>query len=111
MTVKAPDQGLVLGGTYSGRPYEMFSGQEDAKSRRYKLYTGKRRAIWLVGCVESCGDHIYCSGGPNSEGFGGATLEFTLENGCDSIKLKGPWHSNADSMFADTGVDFRDLVS
>lgn len=98
---------LKLGGTYFGPPYQMFSAQADAASRRYRIYLGKNNYIWLVACEEACGDHIYCSGGPSSQGFGGATLEFTLENGCDSIKLKGPWHANADSMFADTGVDFR----
>ena len=37
-------------------------------------------------------------------------MTFELEDG-SNIELTGPWHSNADSLFADTGVDIRDKYS
>ena len=40
-------------------------------------------------------------------GFAGRELSFKLED--DSVlKLQGPWHSNGDSLFINTGVDIRD---
>ncbi len=42
----------------------------------------------------------------DGEGFGGRTLEFTLEDGTKH-KVKGPWHSNTNSLFERTGIDLR----
>lgn len=40
-------------------------------------------------------------------GFGGSTLKFNLVSG-GVFELRGGWHSNSDSLFANTGIDFRD---
>lgn len=95
---------LHIGGDYVDRNYSMFSGQAEAQQNLYKIAIGKSGRIWLY----STADNIYVQGGPKSDGFGGALLEFKLYNGCDSIKLKGPWHSNSDALFQDTQVDIRD---
>lgn len=34
-------------------------------------------------------------------------MEFHLEDDC-IIELQGPWHSNAEALFNDTGVDIKD---
>ncbi len=94
---------LTIGGDFIDRPYQMFSGQAAAQEGTYRLALGKSGRIWLY----ATGDDVYSQGGPNSDGFGGAILEFKLWNGCDSIKLKGAWHSNSDSLFKDTGIDKR----
>lgn len=44
---------------------------------------------------------------PRSQGYGGQTLEFPLEDGTVD-KVKGPWHTNSDALFSDTGLDLRD---
>lgn len=95
---------LELGGSFTEDYYQMIPGQEEAQSNTYKIALGKTGKIWLY----STGDNIYAQGGPKSDGFGGATLEFKLANGCDSIKLKGPWHTNSESFYRDTGIDIRD---
>lgn len=41
-----------------------------------------------------------------SDGFGGATLTFATPEG--EVSLQGPWNSNANSLYAATGVDLRD---
>jgi hypothetical protein len=85
----------------------MICASAEAEERRYKLYTGKSGRRWLVAIQPNEADNVYVEGGPNSNGFAGRTLDFTLENG-EVISLKGPWHTNADSLFEDTGVDIRD---
>lgn len=85
----------------------MRSGQGEAQSRRYYLYTGKSGKRWLVADQDNAAANVYVEGGPNSDGFGGATLTFPLVDGSE-IKLKGPWHGNSDALFEDTGIDVRD---
>ena len=102
--IKHEARSLQIGGKFIADYYQMFSGQEVAQSNLYKIALGKTGRIWLY----STADNIYVQGGPNSEGFGGALLEFKLENGCDSVKLKGAWHTESTSLFVDTGVDIRD---
>lgn len=57
---------------------------------------------------DNAADYIYCrhEGNYHSNGFGGATMRFPLEGG--SVEVQGPWHSNAEALFAETGVDLRD---
>lgn len=100
-------QGLKIGGDYTAASYSMFSGQAEAAAHIYNIHIGKSGRIWLVSTERDCASNIYVQGGPKSDGFGGAMLEFILANGVDKIKLKGPWHSNADSFLSDTGIDVR----
>ena len=81
-------------------------GSAEAEQRVFNMYVGKSGRRWLVADQENAGENIYVEGGPNSDGFGGRTLEFQLKDGA-IISLKGPWHSNCDSLFNDTGVDVR----
>ena len=92
---------------YVEEPYRMICGSYDAKIRKYKLYIGKSGMRWLVAIQPNAADNVYVEGGPNSNGFAGRTLDFILEDG-KIISLKGPWHTNANSLFKDTGVDIRD---
>lgn len=85
----------------------MKSGYDDAVKRKYKKFEGVSGDVWLVAVQPNEADNIYVSGGPNSQGFGGAILTFELEGG-GVVKLQGPWHSNSHSLFADTGYDCRD---
>lgn len=87
----------------------MVCGSAEAESRKYHKYVGKSGKIWLVADQEDAASNVYVEGGPNSDGFAGRTLTFSLVEGGE-VSLKGPWHANSDSLFADTGVDVRDRV-
>lgn len=89
---------------YVSDDYEMFSGSADAESKVYNLVVGKSGKRWLY---TDYADNIYVEGVPNSRGFGGRTLTFELINGSE-IKLTGPWHTNAETLYRDTSVDLRD---
>lgn len=86
----------------------VICGQSEAQGRKYFKHIGKSGKIWLVADQPNSADNIYVEGKPGSDGFGGATLEFPLTDSEEIIKLKGPWHTNDDALFADTGVDVRD---
>lgn len=100
---KCQDQ--TFGGGIGRQP--MISGRGSAESRRYRKYLGKSGRTWLVADQPNPAANIYVEGGPNSRGFGGSTLTFPLVDGGE-VSLKGPWHTNSDALFADTGVDVRD---
>lgn len=100
------DYVITLGGDFTPNRYGMFSGQGEAAQHRYDLHVGKSGRRWLVGTSEDRASNVYVEGGPGSQGFGGSELVFVLRDG-ETLALKGPWHSNADSLFKDTGVDVR----
>lgn len=85
----------------------MICGSAEAESRKYHKYLGKNGRTYLVADQPDAGANVYVEGGPNSDGFGGRTLTFPLVEGGE-IKLKGPWHTNSDDLFANTGIDVRD---
>lgn len=88
--------------------YHMISAQGQAESKTYNFIIGKSRTLWLYP-IDPDDPNCYCSGGPGSRGFGGSEIEFKLDPAIGGkIILKGPWHSNADAMFRDTGIDRRD---
>jgi hypothetical protein len=92
----------------------MICASADAQSRKYRKVTGKSGRNWYI-AIDSPAGNVYVS--PKSEentpgykgfkGFGGRTLQFELEDGTVD-HIQGPWHSNSDSLFEDTGVDVRD---
>lgn len=84
----------------------MICGSAEAEKRTYKLLKGKSGKKWLIACQANEADNIYVEGEKDSDGFGGRVLNFLLKNG-KTISLKGPWHSNSDSLFNDTGYDVR----
>jgi hypothetical protein len=85
----------------------MRSGMVEAAKNKYHKHVDSDGTIWLVADGPGKGDAVYCSGGPGSQGFGGATLRFELVDGGVEM-LTGPWHTNADALFSHTGVDVRD---
>lgn len=81
-------------------------GSYEAEKRKYRKVIGKSGRIWLYAIQGNSADNIYVSGSKNSDGFGGRTLSFTLEDG--SIEeLKGPWHTNSDDLYNNIGIDLR----
>lgn len=85
----------------------MICASAEAESRKYHKYIGKSGRIWLAADQEDAAANVYVEGGPNSDGFAGRTLTFQLTDSSE-IKLKGPWHTNSQALFEDTGVDVRD---
>jgi len=96
-------------------PYRMQSGRYEAEIRKYKKLIGKSGRIWLVAIQDNPADNIYVSaasaenqpGYKGFRGFAGRTLTFELEDG-DILELQGPWATNSDALFKDTGYDIRD---
>jgi hypothetical protein len=101
-----PLQELELGGYWTQAPYMQRSAQDDIQSKLWDKHIGKSGKIWLLPHNEEANTMVIVEGGPNSDGFGGAELTFNLFGGGE-IKLKGPWSSNYDSLFDDTGIDRR----
>ena len=84
----------------------MFSASSEASKRTYKLLRGKSGNRWVVSTSPEAAEDVYVDGGRGSDGFGGRTLTFALEDGT-SVDFIGPWKTGADSLFADTGYDVR----
>lgn len=82
----------------------IVSAQADAQQRQYRLLTGKSGKRWLVAIQPNEADNIYVEGDKGSDGFGGATLRFLLEDGTE-LALKGPWKVAPSYLLEDTGYD------
>ena len=67
-----------------GQP--MSCSSYEAEKRRYKKVIGKSGRVWLYAIQDNPADNIYVSGGENSDGFGGRTLSFTLEDGTNVVE-------------------------
>ena len=94
-----------------GESFGMKCGSAEAESRKYKKIVTEKRT-WYVAIQENEGDNVYvCYTDPklneDSEGFAGRYIHFPLEDGTVD-EVKGPWHSNVVSLFADTCYDARD---
>ena len=101
---------------YQIKRSQMISGIGEALERIYQKHIGKSGRTWMVAIQDNPGDNVYVSADPSDgylagyrgfRGFGGATLQFKLEDGTIE-ELQAPWHSNADALFDDTGIDARD---
>lgn len=83
---------------------------ESTGSPVYKCYRDRKDhdRLWLVmQNVINPADHIYV-GYPydvGSQGFAGRILVFNLVDQNRAISLHGPYHSNADALLENTGVD------
>ena len=92
----------------------MICGSADAESRRYHKVLGKSGRYWFYPENEIAGN-VYVTPNPEENrpgykgfrGFGGREISFPLVDGTTD-KIRGPWHSNSDALFSDTGVDLRD---
>lgn len=89
----------------------MISGQHEVAIRQFKVVQGKTGHTWYIPVNDpEAGANIHVDvHNPQSDGYGGRVIEFLLEDG-SVAKAKGPWHSNADSLFEDTGVDLRNTL-
>ena len=84
----------------------MISGQDEQAQRTYRKVVGIN-SIWYIAIQENPADNVYCTAKVRtgrSDGFGGATMEFQMEDGTVD-RVQGPWHGNADSLLSDTGYD------
>jgi hypothetical protein len=97
----------VIPTTFTAKRRPMISASYEAESRVFDLHKGASGKRWLVAHQENAADNIYVEGDKNSDGFAGRLITFTLVEGSE-ITLKGPWHSNSDAHFHDTGIDLRD---
>lgn len=83
---------------------------------RFRVVTlsgaGRKNGVWLVPTNHpSPGDEVYYDPQTGtSEGFGGSTLSFPLEDG-SAHRAQGPWHGNSDDLYRDTGLDLREQHS
>lgn len=99
-----PTQDLYLGGSFQIAYYSQISGSDYAAQDIYDRHVGKT-GIWYVGQKPNRGYKIYYHNprDKDSRGFAGRVLTFVCSDG-QSYDCKGPWHSNADALFADTGI-------
>lgn len=93
------------------KPLAMICGRAEPESRVFRKIDCAR-GVYLVAVQDAAADHVYYHNpkDTNSDGFGGATLEFRLEDG-SVYKAKGPWKINAEALLKDTGVDVTDKYS
>ena len=96
---------------YEIKRQPMKSGMAEVEIRKFKKVETHTK-IWYIPIQDNPADELHVfikKENPNScfKGYGGATLKFLLEDGIVD-EVKGPWHSNADSLFSDTGIDLRD---
>lgn len=93
----------------------MICASAEAESRKYHKFVGKDGRIYLVADQPDAAANIYVAADPEElkpgyrgfQGFGGRTLTFKLVDDTE-LKLKGPWHTNSQDLFNNTGVDVRD---
>lgn len=98
---------MEIGGSFKPAQAQTISGFEQVEKREFNIIIGRGGSINLYAECANPGDYIYYEGGPGSQGFGGATLEFKLTKGRGTISLVGPWHSNSSALFTETGLDLR----
>jgi hypothetical protein len=92
-----------------------IAAQELAKNT-YRTAVGKSgKKFYIPDGVPNPADNIYCTESDDwdtpGSGFAGRTLvmECVDEDGnVTTEQLKGGWHSNAEALFQETGVDIRD---
>jgi hypothetical protein len=102
----------TLEGIFSYESRRMISGQAEAQIRTYEMYVGKSGRAWFVPYLQTDkADNIYVTDSADwlkrGNGFGGTTLRLNLKDGSD-FALRGGWHSNAEGLLEDTGVDVTD---
>jgi len=77
----------------------------------YERVTDGKGCVWLWDIKTlSPGSHIFYHDPQDtkSQGYGGGTLVFHIRKTGEEYMAKGPWHSNADAFFDNTGIDLRD---
>lgn len=99
--VAGPDE-YVIGS------YQMICGSAEAESQTYRKVIDESGCVWLIANHEAAAENIYFHNPKDtkSDGFGGRTLSFPLEDGT-IYEAKGPWHSSAGALFHSTGIDLQ----
>lgn len=86
----------------------MICASAEAEAKVYRKTIGKSGAVWLVPIGPNPAENVHVHfPGKHSDGYAGRTLSFPLEDGT-TYEAQGPWHSNSDSLFDDTGIDVRE---
>lgn len=101
-----PLQEMELGGYWTSQPLQMRSARGMISEKTWIKHIGKSGRIWLQPYGETENSMIIADGWPGSQGFGGGKHKFTLHTG-EVIELEGPWSSNHDAFFEETGIDLR----
>lgn len=84
----------------------MRSASGEAAQHKYKLLTDETGRRWVVSVDVNAAENIYADGGPGSQGMGGRTLTFELEEG-GTVALQGPWKTGAEALLKATRYDVR----
>lgn len=84
----------------------MVCASYEASLKTYRKVGGKSGNTWLVPTLGDPSKIHLDRHDPKSKGYGGSTLTFRLDNG-EEYSVKGPWNSNSDSLYHDTGIDLR----
>jgi hypothetical protein len=96
---------------YAIQEMPMICGRAEPEQRRFRKYDCAA-GVYLVAIQDACADHVYYHNpkDKNSDGFGGATLRFPLEDGT-VYEAKGPWKCAASYLLTECGVDIEDKYS
>jgi hypothetical protein len=82
--------------------------RDDDPHYTYRIVQGHSGNTWLIPTnTDYPAENVHVDQhDPRSRGYAGGMLSFPLEDGT-TYSAKGPWHSNAESLYNDTGVDIR----
>lgn len=96
---------------FSIQEMPMICGRAEPETRRFRKYDCTS-GVYLVAIQDACADHVYYHNpkDKHSDGFGGATLRFPLEDGT-IYEAKGPWKCAASYLLTECGVDISDKYS
>lgn len=87
-------------------PYDIFGRYILISDYVYKKLQGKGKHIWLVPVNNDPSMiHVHTQS-PSSQGYGGSNIEFKIDDG-SIYMVKGPWRSNTEDLFLETGLDLR----
>lgn len=75
---------------------------------QYERIVGQSGNVWYVGVTENRADHIWVSTS-NKHGCAGREIRFTLMGGRTTDIVTGPWNSNPEHLYMDTGFDVRNM--
>jgi len=86
----------------------MRSAVGEQQQFKYQRFRGKSGRNWFIPInIVNRAEYVYVDNpDKREEGFGGRNMPFELEDG-ETYVATGPWLSNSDAFYADTGVDVR----
>lgn len=94
----------------------LWKNKYDDTPTIYKKIVGKSGRNWYIdtkheyrSMLVSCDPRENAPGYSGFRGFGGRTLTLNLDDGT-TVEETGPWSSNPDALFSDTGYDVRNKV-